>query len=98
MFVKPLHSIVSVCYHCGNDIPDKAYHVDEKYFCCNGCKMVFEILNEHQLCDYYELNEKPGLIQNRSKRQDKYAFLEDSAIQKKLIKYADQHQFASDTL
>ncbi len=90
--MKPLHSTVSVCYHCGNDIPDRVYHVDEKYFCCNGCKMVFEILNEHQLCDYYELNEKPGLIQNRSKRQDKYAFLEDTTIQKKLIKYSDQHQ------
>lgn len=90
--MKHLNSTFSVCYHCGNDIPDREYHVAEKYFCCNGCKMVFEILNEHQLCEYYELNDKPGSIQNKNKRADKYAFLEDSNIQKKLIKYSDQHQ------
>ena len=54
--------------------------------------MVFEILNEHDLCTYYDLNQKPGLIQNRTKRKDKYAFLDDLEIQRKLIHFSNQHQ------
>ena len=52
--------------------------------------MVFEILHENDLCTYYELNNKPGTIQNKSKRTDKYAFLDDAAIQTKLIQYRNE--------
>lgn len=39
--------------------------------------MVFQILNEHSLCDYYSLNENPGLSQRIKVRKDKFAFLDD---------------------
>ena len=47
------------CYHCGT-IGDTIIHFDEKPFCCNGCKTVYEILNVNALSKYYELEEAPG--------------------------------------
>lgn len=83
-------NIILSCYHCGNDVIDTFLSIDEKYFCCNGCKMVYEILNEYNLCTYYDLNEKPGIIQDKNKRVDKYAFLDDKEIQVKLIQYSNK--------
>ncbi|MEO8761269.1 MAG: heavy metal translocating P-type ATPase metal-binding domain-containing protein, partial [Bacteroidia bacterium] len=35
-----------VCYHCGEDCADDHIHIKEKNFCCEGCKMVYEIINQ----------------------------------------------------
>ncbi len=80
------------CYHCGNEVPDASIATAEKYFCCSGCKTVYELLNDYELCTYYELNKKPGLTQNRISRKEKYAFLEDAEIQKKLIHFSNGQQ------
>ena len=48
------------CFHCGEDCPDDRVHIEEKYFCCEGCKMVYEILNTHQLTHYYQIEGTPG--------------------------------------
>lgn len=45
----------AVCYHCGNDCPDNKLLFDEKHFCCDGCKAVYSILSQHQLCQYYAI-------------------------------------------
>lgn len=52
--------------------------------------MVYEILNEYELCTYYDLNSRPGHIQRGRRRRDKYAFLEDGEIQQKLIQYSNK--------
>lgn len=52
--------------------------------------MVYEILQDHQLCNYYELNEQPGVIQNKSRRSDKYNFLDNTEIKNKLIHFSNQ--------
>ncbi|MFM9944023.1 MAG: heavy metal translocating P-type ATPase metal-binding domain-containing protein, partial [Bacteroidia bacterium] len=90
--MNPSQAISQSCYHCGNHVSDRSFDIKDKHFCCGGCKMVYEILNENELCTYYELNTKPGLIQNKSKRKDKYAFLEDLEIQRKLIRFSDKTQ------
>lgn len=82
-------NIIQSCYHCGNEVMDHSNSLADKFFCCNGCKMVFEILDENNLCNYYELNAKPGIIQNKNIRVDKYAFLDDLEIQKKLIQFSN---------
>jgi hypothetical protein len=38
------------CFHCGDLCIDENIHLDNKVFCCNGCKAVYEILNDHELC------------------------------------------------
>lgn len=52
------------CYHCGQIIAKERISFDEKIFCCNGCKSVFEILNINNLGNFYELNKRSGIRPN----------------------------------
>ena len=54
--------------------------------------MVYELLNESGLCDYYTLNERPGTAQRVPVRKDKFAYLNDEKIQQQLIQYQDATQ------
>lgn len=80
------------CYHCGETCANEKIHVAEKIFCCDGCKMVYQILNEGELCEYYNLNENPGINQRVHVRKDKFAFLDDDKIQVQLISFRDDKQ------
>ncbi|SFD33393.1 Cu+-exporting ATPase [Chitinophaga sp. CF118] len=80
------------CDHCGETCTDTNITLGDKSFCCQGCKLVYEILNENDLCEYYSLNDKPGLAQRISVRKDKFAFLDDEKIQQQLLQYRDDEQ------
>jgi len=54
--------------------------------------MVYQILNQSDLCDYYNLNENPGISQRIHVREDKFAFLDDEKIQLQLIHFRDDKQ------
>lgn len=54
--------------------------------------MVYSILNEHSLCNYYSLNEHPGSSQRIRIREDKFAFLDDLSIETKLLHFKEGHQ------
>ena len=77
------------CYHCGEDSPSDAISLDEKIFCCEGCKVVYEILNEKKLCTYYELNESPGRTQKALILKNKYEYLDDEELTSKLLDFSD---------
>ncbi len=81
-----------VCFHCGEVCSAAIITAEDKHFCCEGCKMVYQLLNKSGLCDYYALNENPGLTQRIPVRKDKFAFLEDAAIQRQLISFSDDQQ------
>lgn len=49
------------CFHCGQIIENERIVFDEKTFCCNGCKSVYEILNINRLGNFYELNKNSGI-------------------------------------
>jgi Cu+-exporting ATPase len=91
----PSHSITDKrlhCYHCGETCINDKINFEEKNFCCEGCKMVFQILNQKDLCYYYKLNETPGISQRIKVRKDKFAFLDDEKIQVQLISFRDDKQ------
>jgi len=74
------------CYHCGNECTNSAALIfKEKHFCCNGCKTVFEILNENELSSYYEFEQSPGRIPEEIK--GKYDYLDNQAIAIKLFEF-----------
>ena len=50
------------CFHCGAPCDSVPINFDEKPFCCNGCKTVYEILNENELSCYYDFEQSPGKI------------------------------------
>jgi P-type Cu+ transporter len=80
------------CYHCGDECSSTGICLEDKIFCCEGCKIVYQILNQNNLCTYYDLNENPGLSRKMTVRQDKFAFLDDAAIQEQLISFKDEKQ------
>lgn len=79
----------NTCFHCGLDCSKNPIIFNEKCFCCNGCKTVYEILNEHDLNCYYDLENAPGKIPEEIK--GKYNFLEDESLAEKLLEFKDEH-------
>lgn len=79
----------TVCYHCGESCDNETIHIEYKYFCCQGCKTVYEILNKVELCNYYSITEHPGLNQKTQIRSDKFTFLDDEQIKLKLVHFKD---------
>lgn len=73
------------CYHCGN-VCEETLWLEEKAFCCYGCKTVFEILSANELCEYYSLDEKPGLSL-RNAGDESYAYLDETEIRRKVVAF-----------
>jgi P-type Cu+ transporter len=73
------------CFHCGNTCEETLWS-DEKAFCCYGCKTVFEILSANELCEYYDLDENPG-ISLRHIGEETYAYLDELEIHRKVVTF-----------
>jgi len=82
-------SSVHECFHCGEPCDNTQITLEDKVFCCVGCKTVYEILNQNDLCTYYNLETQPG-ISLKGRRQEQYAFLDDTEVQEQLIDYTDE--------
>ncbi len=57
--VQELTSVT--CYHCGDPCVEEHRTHDGHDFCCQGCEVVYDLLNESGLCDYYSISERPGV-------------------------------------
>lgn len=79
----------TACYHCGTACITDSIAIDDKVFCCDGCKLVYEIINNNGLCDYYTLQSHPGLSQIKPVRKEKYAYLDNEELVAKLYKFTD---------
>ncbi len=77
------------CYHCSEDCEDNVVVYDEKTFCCEGCKLVYELLSENNLCNYYDLDQKAGISRKDAQQNYRYSFLEDVQLKKSLVKFTD---------
>ncbi|NNF75887.1 MAG: HAD-IC family P-type ATPase [Flavobacteriaceae bacterium] len=76
------------CYHCGDDCnPYSVILYEDKSFCCQGCKTVFEIFTENELGCYYDLERAPGAIPTEI--EGKYNFLDNRSIVDKLLEFKD---------
>lgn len=80
--------ISTTCYHCGDTIRGERVDHDGKAFCCSGCKVVFEILQQNDLCTYYDIQSAPGITPG-SIESSRFAYLDDESIQKKLLNFTD---------
>ena len=75
------------CYHCGDSCDDTIIKFDERNFCCNGCKTVYEIFSENDLTCYYDFQDNPGAVPTQI--EGKYDFLENKEIIQKLLDFND---------
>jgi len=81
----------TTCYHCGENVEEHRYHIEDKEFCCRGCQTVYEIINKSDLCSYYDLEHNPGINQRQEVRKGKFDFLDDAQIIKKLTHFQDEN-------
>jgi Cu+-exporting ATPase len=78
-----------ICFHCGDACADTSIAVQEKIFCCDGCKTVHELLAENNLCTYYELENNPGISIKAKPFKNKFAYLDDSQVVNQLLSFTD---------
>lgn len=78
----------SKCYHCGEDCESELVIFAEKSFCCQGCKLVYEVLAQNELCEYYLLESNPGKSQKaKSKFANRLDYLDDPDVTKRLLDF-----------
>ncbi|MGZ3776233.1 MAG: heavy metal translocating P-type ATPase [Mucilaginibacter sp.] len=77
----------TICYHCGNDCEENQIILDEKAFCCQGCREVYSILSKSGLCNYYSYNAHPGATQEKANKR--FDYLKEPAIANDLVDYSD---------
>lgn len=85
---KPTIDTILSCFHCGNDILDVRIIEEDKDFCCEGCRNVYQILNESGLTGYYSLESKPGNTR-LNKQQAVLDFLDQPEVVEKLLDFKD---------
>ncbi len=76
-----------VCAHCGDLCRDDSVKKGELVFCCTGCLFVYEMLQNEELEDVYELTKQAG-IKPKALKEGEYAFLDDKKVQEKLLNYS----------
>jgi Cu+-exporting ATPase len=75
------------CDHCGATCTHVVTGSGDKHFCCEGCRMVYQLLDRSGLCDYYKLNDKPGIPLSGPVHKEKFAFLDDEHIAARFITF-----------
>jgi Cu+-exporting ATPase len=73
------------CFHCGQHC-EEVFVSGEKPFCCVGCKSVFEILNDNNLCEYYSIEQRPGVPQ-KNISTSAFDFLDDQDVRRKVLSF-----------
>ncbi|HIP31446.1 MAG TPA: HAD family hydrolase [Crocinitomicaceae bacterium] len=76
------------CYHCGDDVIGKGINIDDKNFCCNGCKSVYQLLSSNNLGGFYNLESQAGTRPKKGNNHQ-FSFLDVEDIRKKFIDFED---------
>ena len=75
------------CFHCGDDCTNSVITLADKTFCCDGCKTVFQILDEHNMCSYYQFDERAGNTVNNGIARKRFEYLQDLDVEHKLVDF-----------
>jgi hypothetical protein len=75
------------CSHCGDPCANDRIALGESYFCCDGCRLVYQLLDRKGLCTYYQLNAHPGVPQRTPVRKDKFGFLDQEKMAAALVTF-----------
>ncbi len=74
------------CKHCGDPCTTESHTIEQHSFCCNGCLMVYQILDDNNLTDYYKFENHPG-ISLKQKNASHLDFLDDDSVIEKLLAF-----------
>ncbi|MBT5927613.1 MAG: HAD-IC family P-type ATPase [Verrucomicrobia bacterium] len=77
------------CFHCGTPCLDSLRKSGNKAFCCQGCVMVYELLSENGLSNFYQIQPKSGIRVDGDQVTDQFGYLDDPTVLETLL---DFHQ------
>lgn len=77
------------CVHCGEDCGNSPIIWQGMPFCCNGCKTVYQLLNENKLYGYYKIEDTPGIKIDMEDFGSKYAYLDNDEIKEKIYDFSE---------
>jgi len=80
-----------ICFHCGEQC-DEIIEMDNKSFCCEGCKQVYLLLDENNLCTYYNFEKNPGIKAKGKFISERFAYLDDVVTAQKLVQFSSGTQ------
>ncbi len=70
------------CYHCQDIVPASRIQKDaDKQFCCHGCELAFEIMQEHDAAAFYQLRDQQAHSINQQQlnvETDEFTYAYDS--------------------
>ena len=66
--------------------------MDSKAFCCEGCRQVYLLLHENNLCTYYNFDKSPGIKAKGKFISERFAYLDDEITAKKLVQFNSETQ------
>lgn len=90
--MKPdLTSSQPVCSHCGAEVYSAPVVQNAAVFCCDGCKTVYEILQQHNLCEYYQISDnRERNLNNKPYQTTVYDVLKSNEVAAEFIDYTNE--------
>lgn len=76
------------CTHCGDACLNDKITLEDKIFCCSGCKTVFEILNQEGLGNYYNIESTPGISQKNVSKKN-FDYIENPKVKEAIYEFSD---------
>lgn len=78
------------CKHCGEPCESDFVVSGEEVFCCEGCRLVYELLNEHDLCAYYDDGAQGVSLKGAfgEKRRARFDYLDNAAAREALLHFS----------
>ena len=74
------------CTHCGDSCESRDFAMGKHVFCCNGCLMVYQLLYQNGMTDYYRYEDRPGISQ-KNQNNVGFDYLDDKEIVDKLLEF-----------
>ena len=75
------------CSHCGDVCTSDSITIEQHTFCCQGCKMVYQIIHDNGLEDYYKYAETPGVKEEGLELT--YEYLDNASILDRLLSFRE---------
>lgn len=85
--IEHLSHINKACFHCGTSCSDNEVYYDDKAFCCEGCKSVYQILQTKQLCKYYDFTKQPGVKATEQTVASSFDYLDADTVKQHIVKF-----------
>lgn len=83
---------IAKCDHCGLPCDEQDIVVEGRHFCCAGCRAVYDLLHENDLCAYYDIEATPGSSMKDAddvRSELKWGFLDHADVRSALIEFED---------